>query len=177
MDKQYETYCLADPMFYDSPQRSGRQEYFPVVERPLPPGWQRIAHGDWMMYQPPHSAIPRQGWKIHVSACPENAAGTLARVWEYCVPREVPFKVIGSELGVRMRNLKYAPRQASGKAATIYPASEAACERVLRELDAELGGAPGPYILSDLRYGNGPLYVRYGGFAQRFCLGSGGVTR
>jgi tRNA A-37 threonylcarbamoyl transferase component Bud32 len=45
---------------------------------------------------------------------------------------------------------------------------------VLRELDAELGGAAGPYILSDLRYGAGPLYVRYGGFTERFCLDSRG---
>jgi tRNA A-37 threonylcarbamoyl transferase component Bud32 len=180
VEKQYELYCLANPIFYDSPLRSGRHAHFQVINRPLPAGWQRTPHGDWMMYRPPdsamapHSAMPRQGWKIHVSACPENAAGTLARVWEYCVPREVPFKVISSELGVRMRNMKYAPRPASGKAATIYPASDAACERVLRELGADLAGAPGPYILSDLRYGDGPLYVRYGGFAERFCLDSRG---
>ena len=174
MDKQYEQYCLASPIFYDSPQRSDRQAFFPLVERPLPPGWQRIPHGDWMLYRPPCPALPGQGWKIHVSACPENAAETLARVWEYCVPRELSFKVISSELGVRMRNLKYAPRQASGKAATIYPDGEAACERVLRELGAGLAGTAGPYILSDLRYGEGPLYVRYGGFAERFCLDSRG---
>jgi tRNA A-37 threonylcarbamoyl transferase component Bud32 len=174
MDKQYELYCLAGPIFYDSPQRTGRQAYFPVIGRPLPPGWQQTAHGDWMMYRPPVSAMPMQGWKIHVSACPENAAATLAKVWGYCVPRELPFKLISSELGVRMRNLKYAPRAASGKAATIYPDGEAACEQVLRELDAVLAGAAGPYILSDLRYGDGPLYMRYGGFAPRFCLDSRG---
>ncbi len=81
---------------------------------------------------------------------------------------------MGSRLAVLMRNAKYASRSASGKAVTIYPADEAACERILRELDAELAGEPGPYILSDLRYGTGPLYVRYGGFTERLCLDSRG---
>jgi Protein kinase domain len=73
-----------------------------------------------------------------------------------------------------MRNGKYASRSGSGKAVTIYPADEAACEHILRELDIELAGVSGPYILSDLRYGAGPLYVRYGGFTERFCLDSRG---
>ncbi len=73
-----------------------------------------------------------------------------------------------------MRNAKYAPRGSSGKVITIYPRDEAACERMLAELDATLDGAPGPYILSDLRYGAGPLHVRYGGFTERYCQGSRG---
>jgi class III lanthionine synthetase len=73
-----------------------------------------------------------------------------------------------------MRNAKYAPRGSSGKVITIYPVDEAACERILAELDAMLDGAPGPYILSDLRYGAGPLHVRYGAFTERYCQGSRG---
>jgi predicted Ser/Thr protein kinase len=73
-----------------------------------------------------------------------------------------------------MRNAKYAPRGSSGKVVTIYPPDEAACERILAELDAILDGAPGPYILSDLRYGDGPLHVRYGGFIERYCPGPRG---
>lgn len=42
-------------------------------------------------------------------------------------------------------------------------------ELILSELDHLLSGQPGPYILSDLRYDDGPLYVRYGGFAERYC--------
>jgi class III lanthionine synthetase len=170
VDKQYELYCLADNLFYDAPGHGGRQAPFPFIERPLPGGWERTPIGDWIAFRPPGTAIPSQGWKIHVSACTDNAAETLAAVWEYCVPREISFKVISSPLGVLMRNMKYAPRAASGKAATIYPVDDTACERILRELDEQLGGAPGAYILSDLRYGNGPLYVRYGGFVRQSCL-------
>ncbi|MGH3172231.1 MAG: class III lanthionine synthetase LanKC [Trebonia sp.] len=174
MDKQYEQYCLAHPLFYDSLQSGDQRRYFPVARRPLPLGWRRTAHGDWMTFQPPGTELPHQGWKIHASACPENADNVLHRIWKYCVAHGIHFKIISSPFGVRARNLKYAPREASGKAATIYPADDTECEQILRELDAELSGSAGPYILSDLRYGAGPFYVRYGGFTERFCLDSGG---
>ena len=174
MDKQYEQYCLVDPVFYDSLRRHDSRTIFPISSQPLPNGWSRACHGDWLINIPPGEPIPAQGWKIHVSTCLDNSDEVITRVWEYCVPRGVAFKFLGSRLAVHMRNAKYASRSASGKAVTIYPADEAACERILRGLDAVLAGAPGPYILSDLRYGTGPLYVRYGGFTERFCLDSGG---
>ena len=37
---------------------------------------------------------------------------------------------------------------------------------MLLELGALLDGFTGPSILSDLRWGAGPLYVRYGGFTR-----------
>ena len=146
----------------------------PDLTRPLPDGWSRACQGDWLINIPPGPPAPAQGWKIHVSTCLDNSDEVITRVWQYCVPRGISFKFLGSRLAVLMRNAKYASRSASGKAVTIYPADEAACERILRELDTELAGAPGPYILSDLRYGAGPLYVRYGGFTERFCLDSRG---
>jgi tRNA A-37 threonylcarbamoyl transferase component Bud32 len=174
MDKQYEQYCLVDPIFYDSPGRRDPQTLFPISKRPLPDGWRRVCHGDWLINIPPGSSPPAQGWKIHVSTCLDNSDDVITRVWQYCVPRGVSFKFLGSRLAVLMRNAKYASRSGSGKAVTIYPADQDACERILRELDTELAGVPGPYILSDLRYGTGPLYVRYGGFTERFCLDSHG---
>lgn len=174
MDDQYQMYCLTHPFFYDSPQLSTSRKFFPAARRPLPRGWRRVPSGDWINFVAPDSEMAGQGWKIHVSACEENAPEILTRVWEYCVPRGITFKIVGGPVDLRMRNTKYADRSASGKAATIYPADEAACERILAELDAEIGGAPGPYILSDLRYGDGPLYVRYGGFLPRYCLDSRG---
>ena len=109
-----------------------------------------------------------------MSTCLDNSDEVITKVWQYCVSRGLSFKFLGSRIAVLMRNAKYASRSASGKAVTIYPADEPACERILRDLDAELSGSRGPYILSDLRYGTGPLYVRYGGFTERFCLDSRG---
>jgi tRNA A-37 threonylcarbamoyl transferase component Bud32 len=174
VDKQYEQYCLADPIFYDSPRQRDTLTLFPISGRPLPDGWRRACLGEWLINIPPGPPPPAQGWKIHVSTCLDNSDEVITQVWQYCVRRGISFKFLGSRLAVLMRNAKYAPRAASGKTVTIYPADETACARILRELDIELAGAPGPYILSDLRYGAGPLYVRYGGFAERFCLDSRG---
>ena len=174
MDKQYEQYCLTDQIFYDSPQRREARDLFPISTRPLPDGWRRVSQADWLVNVPPGPPPPGQGWKIHVSTCLDNSNEAITKVWRYCVAREVCFKFVGSRMAVLMRNAKYASRSASGKSVTIYPADEADCERILRDLDTELAGSPGPYILSDLRYGAGPLYVRYGGFTERFCLDSRG---
>ncbi len=174
MDKQYEQYCLANQTFYDSPQQRDAQAMYSISLRPLPRGWRRACQGDWLVNVPPGPPPPAQGWKIHVSTCLDDSDEVITRVWDYCVPRAVSFKFVGSRMAVLMRNAKYASRSASGKAVTIYPADEADCERILRDLDAELSGSQGPYILSDLRYGAGPLYVRYGGFTERFCLDSRG---
>jgi len=95
-------------------------------------------------------------------------------VWEYCVPRRIPFKFIRSRQLLFIRNRKYADRGASGKFVTIYPRDDAELETALRELGTLLDGQPGPYILSDLRWGSGPLYVRYGGFAERYCVAANG---
>jgi hypothetical protein len=175
VDKRYEQYCLTSPLFYDSPYRDHAPEGgFEISLRPLPDGWRRVRLGDWLVNVPPGAALPHQGWKIHVSACLDNAAETVTRVWQYCVPRAISFKFLSGPLAVLIRNAKYAPRGSSGKVITIYPSDETALELILGDLDEQLDGAPGPYILSDLRYGAGPLYVRYGGFTERHCLDSRG---
>ena len=110
-----------------------------------------------------------QGWKIHVSACLDNAEKVLDLVWQYCVDRELSFKYLRGKTSLLVRNAKYAARGSSGKFITIYPADDTELERILTDLDPILAGQSGPYILSDLRYGDGPLYTRYGGFAERYC--------
>ena len=175
MDKRYELYCLADRRFYDSPDGAvARNIDFEVSSRPLPPGWERVHGDEWLIYRPPGTVIPLQGWKVHVSACRHNADDVLAAVWDYCVPRNITFKYLRSRRTLHMRNAKYAPREASGKLVTIYPRDDEQFGVALRELDLLLSGQPGPYILSDLRYGAGPLYVRYGGFTRRHCQNSRG---
>jgi tRNA A-37 threonylcarbamoyl transferase component Bud32 len=175
MDDAYEMYCLTDPLFYDSfIQPDAGDHDFDVAKGPAPEGWQRGESGDWLMYAPLDPVLPAQGWKIHASACMESAEAILATVWDYCMTRGIPFKFIRSRDLFFLRNVKYSPRGASGKFVTIYPADETQLEIVLTELGAALDGQPGPYILSDLRWGAGPLYVRYGGFVERYCVGAGG---
>jgi len=171
MDDRYEAFAMADPVFYDalhSERTAGAS--FPTAARPLPDGWLRTEQDDWYVFTSDNRRLPAQGWKIHASACPDNADRILNAVWDYCVPRGIDFKFLRSPAAHAARVSKYAPRGYSGKLVTIYPADDAACETILRELGEVLDGEPSPYILSDVRWGKGPLYVRYGAFVNRYSV-------
>ncbi|QFR01902.1 hypothetical protein F9278_43425 [Streptomyces phaeolivaceus] len=112
---------------------------------------------------------------MHASATRANADRIAALVWDYCVPRSIPFKFVPGPRLLHLRNAKYASRDTSGKFVTIYPADEEGLHFVLRELGALLDGLDGPYILTDLRWNEGPLYVRYGAFARSFVVDERGT--
>ncbi|MHC5908866.1 class III lanthionine synthetase LanKC, partial [Streptomyces sp. S6] len=175
MDKRYEVYALADPHFYETPDRlgAGRDEsagWYATARRPVPAGWESARVGDWLVLTPQAAEGPEQGWKIHASATRENAEKIASIVWDYCVPRGIPFKFVPGPHLLHLRNTKYAGRDGSGKFVTVYPADEERLHEVLRELGTLLEGLEGPYILTDLRWYDGPLYVRYGAFARRFVV-------
>lgn len=172
----YELYCLADPLFYDTlDQRHADTSDFPLARGPVPAGWVRHPTDTWMCYEPREEPpLPAQGWKIHVSARVADAERAVAVVWDYCVPRKIAFKFLRSGPVHVMRNSKAAPRGGSGKLVTIYPRDEGQLELTLKELHELLRGVRGAYILSDLRYGDGPLFVRYGGFFERKILSATG---
>jgi hypothetical protein len=175
MDDRYEAYAMADPTFYDamsSTRTAGAS--FPTADRPVPAGWRRSEQDDWFVFTYPPAVVPEQGWKIHASATLDNAERVLDAVWDYCVPRGIPFKFLRSRTALTARVSKYAPRGYSGKLVTIYPADDAACETILTELGTLLEGEPSPYILSDLRWGSGPLYVRYGALRMRYGVDDNG---
>ncbi|MDQ3761574.1 MAG: class III lanthionine synthetase LanKC [Actinomycetota bacterium] len=174
MDDGYEVYCIADPLFYDSMSGCNRVEPFDAARRPVPDGWEREIADNWVVMNPVGASVPQQGWKVHVSACLDNAERILEIVWSYCVPRRIPFKFLVARNAVHLNNAKYAPRESSGKFVTIYPSDVDALGTILHDLGERLAGEPGPYILSDLRWNEGPLYVRYGGFALRHCLSARG---
>ena len=175
MDARYEPFCFADPVFYDTPERWQRTVAdFAAAGGPVPAGWHREDRDLWAVDQPEGVRLPLQGWKIHVSATPANAERVLEKVCEYCFDRGVAFKFLRGPAALLMQNSKYAPRGASGKLLTLYPLDEVALERTLTELDAIVGGEPGPYVLSDLRWNDGPLYTRFGAFAEFYHVGADG---
>ncbi|WP_051764286.1 class III lanthionine synthetase LanKC [Streptomyces sp. NRRL F-5135] len=183
MNKGYAVFCDADRHFYDAPHRlsstggTGREKQYEAARRPAPAGWQAHRTGDWLAWRPLDARLPSQGWKIHVSATLENAESVLDRVIDYCVPRSLAFKFVPSRYLLHTRNAKYADRAASGKFITVYPADTERCGTVAAELDALLTGEPGPYILSDLRWGEGPVHLRYGSFTRRNCYDADGELR
>ncbi|MFJ8503986.1 class III lanthionine synthetase LanKC [Streptomyces avermitilis] len=180
MDKRYEVYALADRHFYETPDRlsvgaSGAAPLYGPACREVPDGWRSARIGDWLTFTPVDDAGtalpgPAQGWKIHASATRANAERIATAVWEYCVPRRIPFKFVPGPHLLHLRNAKYAGRDTSGKFVTVYPADEDQLHLVLRELGELLDGCEGPYILTDLRWNDGPLYVRYGAFARSFVV-------
>ncbi len=175
MSERYEAFCMASSIFYDalhSERTAGKS--FATADRPLPSDWRREDQDDWLVFAPVELDVPTQGWKIHLSATLDNADRILDAVFDYCVPRGIEFKFLRSRPALWLRSSKYAPRGYSGKLVTVYPHDEAACERILSELGDILDGEPSPYILSDVRWRNGPLYVRYGGFAARYCISDSG---
>ncbi|WP_280698570.1 class III lanthionine synthetase LanKC [Kitasatospora sp. GP82] len=166
---RYEAYSYADPLFYDSPVRWASHDEFAAVAESLPLGWVSQDRDVWVTVQPADVQLPDQGWKVHVSACLDNAEQVLDAVRAYCLREGVPFKYLRGLPILQVQNAKYAARGSSGKFCTLYPLDEHGLERCLQELGSELSGQPGPYILSDLRWKDGPLYLRYGAFLERWC--------
>ncbi|MDC2946486.1 class III lanthionine synthetase LanKC [Streptomyces heilongjiangensis] len=171
---RYEAYSYADKTFYDSPVRWATSDEFDAVGEPLPAGWVGSAREVWVGRTPASVELPDQGWKIHVSACLDNAEHILSVVSAYCVQHDIAYKFLRSPALVQTQNAKYASRGSSGKFMTLYPVDETQLERSLNDLDEALAGQRGPYILSDLRWRNGPLYLRYGGFTEQFCRSESG---
>ncbi|WP_407840813.1 class III lanthionine synthetase LanKC [Streptomyces sp. DSM 116496] len=168
MNKGYAAFCDADRWFYDAPYRRAGEDY-PTALAPVPPGWRSHRSGDWLALRPEDAELPAQGWKIHVSATLDNAESLLTTVYEYCTARRIAFKFVPSRYLLHLRNAKYADRAASGKFITVYPADEQQCRQIAEDLDVALAGAAGPYVLSDLRWGAGPVHLRYGSFTLRHC--------
>jgi hypothetical protein len=167
--EDYFWYCQHGLDFYEHPGLSGASAHA-LVERREPDGWEVRNDHTWTFFSPVVVNLPEQGWKVHVSATLADADDTIDIVAKYCFTRLVPFKVLTRRQTHLRLNGKYAPRGKSGKLITIYPPDPEALRAVLDELNTALEGRQGPYILSDLRWRNGPLYVRYGGFNAMYTV-------
>jgi tRNA A-37 threonylcarbamoyl transferase component Bud32 len=174
MDLRYEAFCFADPLFFDEQRDSGVSGDDFAADLPLPEsGWVEGDRGVWRSLAPEGQRLPLQGWKIHISAGLDNAERVLAKVHVHCIEHRLAYKHLRSKLILLARNSKYAPREGSAKLITIYPADNKELQQVLEDLSVVLRGEHGAYILSDLRYAEGPLFVRYGGFIEQWVEADG----
>src|SRR4051812_7533535 len=151
MDKRYEVYALADRHFYETPDRLSAPgtdtaaPLFDTARREVPEGWSSARIGDWLTLTPLDEdggplPGPAQGWKIHASATRANADRIATLVWDYCIPRGIPFKFVPGPHLLHLRNTKYAGRDTSGKFVTVYPSGEAQLHEILSELGKLLEG-------------------------------------
>src|SRR5205814_117169 len=118
-------FCLTDPDYYETPDRLADTATRYALDRdPLPTGWRRSRRRLWTVLHPDGVALPEQGWKIHVSAAPEQAEATLAAVAAVCLPRRVRFKFLRSADALRFANGKHMDRGSGGKFVTVYPTDD-----------------------------------------------------
>ncbi|MBF4511751.1 class III lanthionine synthetase LanKC [Plantibacter sp. VKM Ac-2885] len=162
MDHRYFQFSHPELPFYSSAKAQRRGDGF--QPQGIPDDWRRFRQSGWEMCAPPDVDLPVQGWKIHVSATPDTAAETLQATVDVCVAMSASFKFVPTRDGLVARNSKSADRAASGKFVTVYPCDAHQLDSLIDTLSACLSGRPGPFILSDVRIGDGPLYLRYGGF-------------
>ncbi|MFK4806157.1 class III lanthionine synthetase LanKC [Microbacterium sp. ZW CA_36] len=174
MDATYAQFATTDPLFYDKPHRRGAttaELFAPAAE--VWATWSQGGDETWSFWVPLEVTLPEQGWKIHVSATAATADTTLEAVSRYCHRHGLPFKFLRDRRILSATLGKDADRRVSGKFITIYPTSPADLHLHLTELDAALSGLPGPYVLTDLRWNRGPVFVRYGAFTRQQVVDNG----
>ena len=169
-------FCIANRHYFDVPDRlADNNSRFNVSQRPIPADWIRQAIGLSIFLRPNSISLPQQGWKIHISVSPSDADELLEIVWAYCIQNSIAFKFLRSRAAVFANSSKYWSRSASGKVITIYPVHDEQFTSILQDLAPRLARFKGPYILTDLRYGDGPLYVRYGAFTKLWHVNEDGT--
>ncbi|PHQ51747.1 hypothetical protein BLA24_11715 [Streptomyces cinnamoneus] len=160
--KDYDRFCLADPDFYELPERyPDDHDRFPAALRRPPRGWERDESGWRVALRPAGAAPPAQGWRVHVSVTLPHLARAVETVWDHCTGHGLAFDFVRSPGTARETAGEHGDRLAAGRLITVRPADEAALVQALRGLGALLAGLPGPYVLGALRHGDGPLYTEY----------------
>jgi hypothetical protein len=140
-------------------------DFHDMVAAHLPSQW-RISRQDiWFHCSAARNVVPRQGWKIHLSATAADAHKVLAAAITVLFKRQdTNFKFALDIPTMLLINGKNWPRGGSGKFITVYPSTEACFLEIIEELHNATVGLRGPYILSDQRYpGSGTVFFRYGG--------------
>ncbi|HYR29300.1 MAG TPA: class III lanthionine synthetase LanKC, partial [Thermoanaerobaculia bacterium] len=162
-------YLYASAEYYEPVERydASASDFLRCVQRIVPSDWRMVRSGVWFATSPPNAQIPPQGWKIHISATPANAAPILTTVARSMVRENVSFKFSADQSMLVLQNSKRWARGGAGKFITIYPRDEAECGRLLESLYKALVGYRGPFILSDRRYrDSGVVFYRYGGLQK-----------
>lgn len=124
--------------------------------------------GPWAGARLRGSSVPREGWKLHVSATVGSATEVLRRALPVIVEEGVPFKMAVSRSALAALNEGEGGVAQAGKFLTVYPFDAEQAVRLAVVLDAATAGLAGPSVVTDraLRPGSIVSY-RYGLFGGR----------
>jgi hypothetical protein len=113
--------------------------------------------------------VPRQGWKLHVSATSPDAPRVLRAALSVLATEDVAFKVAGSPHMLTWLNQGLGGLSQIGKFITVYPADDAEAVRLASALHVATAGLQGPPVPSDRPLVAGSLvHYRFGGFSPRY---------
>lgn len=154
--------CLDDPEFFINKKNDFDDSRPYLVRTPI--NWcQMRSNYEWVELFNKNEDTPRQGWKIHISSILKESHKMLKIVSDVCFKEKVSFKFLSSEKNFLNRNSKLMNRGYSGKFITCYP-KESILKSFLDTLEKKLKKYNGPYILSDKKWKQAPIYLRYGVF-------------
>ena len=119
----------------------------------------------WTYLHYAHADVPRQGWKLHVSATVHNSDAVLGAVLDAVAQVPVTFKLAKDEIALQELNNGAGGLSQVGKFITIYPHCENALKRIAHLVDCNTRDLRGPDVPTDLAYREGSVvFFRYGDF-------------
>ena len=93
MDLRYLAFCHPGSHFYDVPTSDGDDDG-PRFAVDAPADWREHSNAEWTHPSPPGLQLPWQGWKVHVSATPDNADRVLEVAADFCISHALSFKFL-----------------------------------------------------------------------------------
>lgn len=131
----------------------------------------------WIQVEYKLGTLPAQGWKIHLSATAISASDVLSSCLPLLLAEKVCFKFALNRTILRQLNAPHAPRTASGKFLTAYPADLDTFRRLITACDRATRGFKGPAILSDKAFSFESIaYYRFGGFRKNISYDIDGIA-
>ena len=170
-------YTIASKAFYEPLhlREINECDFYKTINTAKPQDWVVHRHDIWIHCTPKKYLLPKQGWKIHISALKENALKILITASRELWRRNIPFKFAADQKLLAIINSKRYPRGGSGKFITIYPKNIDEFLEILNTLYPLLVSYAGPYILTDRRFKDCTvLYYRYGGITGEFEMDTQG---
>lgn len=118
--QRYIRWCAPSSPFFSAPSSSLQSENDQLSSlTSLPPDWISYESDGWRVFFPIVHKLRTHGWKVHISATPENALDTLRIVSEKCFSDRIAFKCLAGPREHLRSNVKEASRASSGKFITI----------------------------------------------------------